>query len=358
MRPTFLPVLAVLALSAPAAAQPPDPPRPDLRIAVPVVVRVDGPAIASLHAESIARARAYQGRNSGSEQTERFSRKVRVGRDGRVSVSNISGDIVVSAGSGDEVSIEAVKRARGDGGLASVRIDVEERGGGVYVRTTHTGRNDHASVDYTITMPATAAIEVHSVSGNVKVTGIHGSVRADSVSGNVTSTDTPKLETAKSVSGDVTLSGVTTDGDLSAGSVSGSVVARNVKVHALEIGSVSGDLTAADVSCDRLTAKSVSGSVDYTGAITKGGTYDINVHSGDVRLKLANPAGFVLNANSFSGSIRSDLPLTIGGDSSRDRDRGGRRSGMDSHSMRATFGDGSATLTVRTFSGDIVISKR
>jgi DUF4097 and DUF4098 domain-containing protein YvlB len=359
MRPTFLPVLAVLALSAPAEAQPPDPPRPpNLRIAVPVVVRVDGPAIASLHAESIARARAYQGRNSGSEQTERFSRKVRVGRDGRVSVSNISGDIVVSAGSGDEVSIEAVKRARGDGGLASVRIDVEERGGGVYVRTTHTGRNDHASVDYTITMPATAAIEVHSVSGNVKVTGIHGSVRADSVSGNVTSTDTPKLETAKSVSGDVTLSGVTTDGDLSAGSVSGSVVARNVKVHALEIGSVSGDLTAADVSCDRLTAKSVSGSVDYTGAITKGGTYDINVHSGDVRLKLANPAGFVLNANSFSGSIRSDLPLTIGGDSSRDRDRGGRRSGMDSHSMRATFGDGSATLTVRTFSGDIVISKR
>jgi DUF4097 and DUF4098 domain-containing protein YvlB len=151
---------------------------------------------------------------------------------------------------------------------------------------------------------------------------------------------------------------VTTDGDLSAGSVSGSVVARNVKVHSLEIGSVSGDLTATDVACERLTAKSVSGSVDYTGAITKGGTYDINVHSGDVRLKLANPAGFVLNANSFSGSIRSDLPLTIGGDSSRDRDRGGRRSGMDSHAMRATFGDGSATLTVRTFSGDIVISKR
>jgi hypothetical protein len=31
---------------------------------------------------------------------------------------------------------------------------------------------------------------------------------------------------------------------------------------------------------------------------------------------------------------------------------------MDNHSMRATYGDGSATLIVRTFSGDIVISKR
>jgi hypothetical protein len=32
--------------------------------------------------------------------------------------------------------------------------------------------------------------------------------------------------------------------------------------------------------------------------------------------------------------------------------------GLSSHSMRATYGDGSATVTVRTFSGDIVIGKR
>src|SRR3954454_4357071 len=45
----------------------------------------------------------YQGRNNGPEQTERFSRRVKIGRDGRFSLSNISGDIVVTAGSGDEV---------------------------------------------------------------------------------------------------------------------------------------------------------------------------------------------------------------------------------------------------------------
>ena len=48
---------------------------------------------------------AYQGRNRGPDQTERFSRRVKVGRDGRVSVGNIAGDIVVTGGSGDEVSI-------------------------------------------------------------------------------------------------------------------------------------------------------------------------------------------------------------------------------------------------------------
>ena len=313
--------------------------------------------------------RAYQGRNSGPEQTERFSRKVRVGRDGRVSVSNIAGDIVVTTGGSDEVSIEAVKRTRGNQSeLARVRILVDDRPGRVDVRTEHEqnyrdrdGRGDHVSVDYTITAPAGVAVELKSISGSVKVTGSRGAVRAETISGDVTATDTPKLELAKSVSGNVTLSGVSTDGDLAVGSISGNVIARAVKVHALDMTSVSGDVKVNDVTCDRLSAKSVSGGVEYSGAINRNGSYDINVHSGTVRLLLANPAGFVLNANSFSGSIRSDLPLTIGGDSSASsssqRDRG-RRFGISSHSMRATYGDGSATVTVRTFSGDIVINKR
>ena len=311
------------------------------------------------------KARAYQGRNNGPEQTERFSRKVKIGRDGRVSIANISGDIVVTAGSGDDVSIDAVKRTRGgQGDLASVRIDVEERGGRVDVQTTHTGRNDRVSVDYTVVMPATASVDVHSVSGSVKVTGVHGSVRAETVSGNVTTTDTPRLENAKSVSGDVYLTGAAADGDLSAASVSGNVTAKGLKARGLDLGSVSGDISLSDVSCDRLTIKTVSGNVEYAGTIVRSGRYEITSHSGTVRLLLDNPSGFELNANSFSGSVRSELPLTIGGDSGRrdrdtrdDRDRG-RRDGSNNRAMRATFGDGAATLTVRTFSGNIIIAKR
>jgi DUF4097 and DUF4098 domain-containing protein YvlB len=228
----------------------------------------------------------------------------------------------------------------------------------VDVRTVHTGRNDNVSVDFTITMPATASITAHSVSGNLQVNGVRGTVRAETVSGNVTANNTPKVEAAKSVSGSVTLSGISTDGDLSVGSVSGNVTAKSVKVRGLDVSSVSGGLSLTDVTCERLGVKSVSGDVEYTGSIAKGGSYDINVHSGDVRMTLANPSGFVLSASSFSGSVRSELPLTIGGDADRDTgDRRGRR-GMGTHSMRATYGDGSATLNIRTFSGDIVIAKR
>ncbi len=180
------------------------------------------------------------------------------------------------------------------------------------------------------------------------------------MSGDVTINDAPRLEAAKTVSGDVSLTGVTADGDLSAASVSGNVRAKGLKARGLDLGSVSGDISVTDVTCERLGVKTVSGGVEYAGGIAKGGRYEINAHSGTVRLQLTNPAGFELTANSFSGSIRSELPLTIGGDSGRQGDSGsrGRRDSMNNHAMRATFGDGSATLVVRTFSGDIVITKR
>jgi DUF4097 and DUF4098 domain-containing protein YvlB len=309
----------------------------------------------------------YQGRNNGPEQTERFSRKVKIGRDGRFSLNNISGEIVVTAGSGDEVSIDAIKRTRGDKSeLANVQIMVDDRAGRVDVRTEHeqnrrdrNGRSDRVSVDYTVTVPASVSVDLHSVSGSVKVSGIHGSLRAETVSGDVTIIDAPRLEAAKTVSGDVSLTGVTADGDLSAGSVSGNVRAKGLKARGLDLGSVSGDINVSDVTCDRLGVKSVSGNVEYAGGISKGGRYEINAHSGTVRLLLANPGGFELNANSFSGSIRSDLPLTIGGDATRRNDSPrGRRDTVNNHSIRATFGDGSATIVVRTFSGDIIIGKR
>lgn len=310
---------------------------------------------------------AYQGHNNGPEQSERFSRKVKIGRDGRVTLTNIAGDISVTAGTGDEVSIEAVKRTRGDKSeLANVQITVDERAGRVDVRTEYDQNRDRnrrgnsVSVDYTVTLPASASAELHSVSGAVKVTGVHGSLRAETVSGNVAIIDAPRLETAKTVSGDVSLIGVTAEGDLSAASVSGNVRAKGLKARGVDLGSVSGDISVSEVTCERLGVKTVSGTVEYAGGIAKGGRYEINAHSGTVRLLLTNPAGFELNANSFSGSIRSELPLTISGDSARRNDspRGRRDSGGNSHSMRGTFGDGSATLVVRTFSGDIIIAKR
>jgi DUF4097 and DUF4098 domain-containing protein YvlB len=259
MRPTFLLLGIVMTTAAPLFAQ--DAHDPDPRIVIREQVRDVILAAQAVRVREVARA--YQGRNAGPEQTERFSRKVKIGRDGRVSLSNIAGDIVVATGGSDELSIEAVKRTRGSQSeLQRVSIIVEERGGRVDIRTEHPryssdrdGRNgDHVSVDYTLTVPASVAVDVKSVSGNIKVTASRGAVRAESVSGDITATDTPKLELAKSVSGNVTLAGVSTDGDLAAGSISGTVTARAVKVHGLSLSSVSGNLKVTDARTTLSTA--------------------------------------------------------------------------------------------------------
>lgn len=305
--------------------------------------------------------RSYQGRDRGPEQTDRVSAKYRIGRDGRVSVTNISGEIAVTGGSGDEVSVEAVKRTRGDRSrLGDVRIETSNAAGRVEIRTEYPRMsNTNVSVDYTLTVPAGVSLELHSVSGDLKVTGVRGTVRLETISGSVTGTDTPNVELAKSVSGDISLSGISTEQTLTAGSISGAIAVKGVKARRLELSSVSGDVVLTDVNAASVHAKSISGGFEYTGVIAKGGEYDVNVHSGTIRFSLSNPSGFYLNADTFSGSIQTDFPITIGGTTRSDsgNDRGRRRMSLG-QSVHGTNGDGSATLTLRTFSGSIVISKR
>jgi DUF4097 and DUF4098 domain-containing protein YvlB len=186
----------------------------------------------------------------------------------------------------------------------------------------------------------------------VKVSSVQGPVRAESISGNVTAVATQRLEAAKSVSGNVDLTDTSADADLSASSISGGISAKGLKARALDLGTVSGDVVLTNVASERINIRSVSGGVEYSGTLARNGRYDINSHSGTVRLTLSNDIGFELNANSFSGSIRSDLPLTLGATRGDERRRG------PMHATRGVFGDGSAALTIRTFSGDIVISKR
>jgi hypothetical protein len=324
------------------------------------------------------------------QQTERVSRRIPIGRDGHFSLTNIAGEIVIASGAGDDVVLQAVKRTNGDRReLSLVDIDIDARPGRVDVETRHSFGNrfrDHqVAVDYNVQLPAGTTVDVRSVSGTIKVSGITGAVRAETVSGSISATGTPRLEQAKSVSGDVEVNDVSGAGDVRVGSVSGRLRARGLRGRSLDLGTVSGDLTLSDVSLDRLGVRSVSGNVGYTGRLTKAGRFEFNSHSGTVRLALSDAVGFDLTAGTFSGAIRSQLPLKFSSDGSDVNVPPpppappaapgqsaapappappappalgapfGRR-GLN-RSIRGTLGDGSAVVIVHTFSGDIVIEK-
>jgi len=316
-------------------------------------------AAAEVTAQPLNLARLYQGRNRAPEQSDSFSRKIRIARDGRVIISNVSGEIIVTAAAGDEVSIDATKRWRGGRDVRDrVNIVVEERPARIEIRTDYGSfwRGDDVSVDYNVAVPSGVALEVHSVSGRVRVTGVKGAARFSSVSGSITATDTPGVEYARSVSGSIDIGGISHDTAVSLSSVSGRINLNGVRARELELSTVSGDAVLRDATCGRVSSRTVSGSFEYNGALTRNGRYEATSHSGSIRFAIADNSGFELNATSFSGSIRSDFPMTVGGERNPNIRGRGRRGPGDS--LQATFGDGSASLNLRTFSGDITITKR
>jgi DUF4097 and DUF4098 domain-containing protein YvlB len=341
--------IAITMLTLGALAAPASPARAQM---VPERIR----AIVSDRLETHT-ARYQQGRE---EQSDRQTKTVKIGNDGELSLSNISGDIVVTRGNGD-ATIEIVKSARARTAeearelLGLVTVNVTERSGRAEVKTVYPGddemrrnnrRNVNVSVGYNVTAPAGTRLTINSISGSIRVSDIKGDVSANSVSGTVHVANGGRISSAKSVSGDVEIVDTQTDGALEVQSVSGGVTLRKVSARRIDVSSVSGSVSIQDAQCDRVEAHSVSGGVEFGGTLAKGGRYELNSHSGDVRVVLAGATGFELEANSFSGTIRSDLPLKMQGDVGRRR------------SMQGVFGDGSAVLNVTTFSGSVVISRK
>ena len=332
------------------------------------------PASAQVYPERIpslarARARAEQARDrqrGQEEQTERTTKTVRIGANGELDIANIAGDITVTRGSGNDATVEIVKTARGRTPdearemLGLVQVDVAERGGRAEIRTRYPSgdemrvrnrRNLSVSVAFTIAAPPNARITARSVSGNLGVRDIRGELSLESVSGNITIANGGRVAQAKTVSGNVEITGTELEGALEASSVSGTVALRKSKARRLDLSTVSGNLDLEDVDCARVDMQAVSGDIQLAGRLASSGRYDINSHSGQIRVAVSGDTGFEVNAESFSGSIRSDFPLTQEGPADTGR-------GRHQRSLRGVYGNGSAVLDLTTFSGSILITKR
>jgi hypothetical protein len=309
-------------------------------------------------------AERYQHRDdTRQEQTERTTKTVRLGANGSLALTNVAGDITVSRGGGSEATVEIVKTARArdvadaKDQLELVQVDVTELANRAEVKTRYPNgesrnrgrRNVNVSVAYNVTAPAGTHLTIESVSGTIKVTDVKGDVSATSVSGDVRISGAGRVGTAKSISGSVEITDAQVDGSLEANSISGDVTFRRIRAHRLGGATVSGNVRFEDVQCDQITAHSTSGDVFFSGPLARNGRYELKTFSGEVRLALAGNTGFEIDANSFSGDVRTEFPLTTRGNiASR-----GRRT-----HVTGTYGDGSAVLDITTFSGSVAITKK
>jgi DUF4097 and DUF4098 domain-containing protein YvlB len=323
---------------------------------VTLVALVATPALA----QERRREREQRRTDTRETQTDRQTRTLNIGAEGELDLSNIAGDIVVTRGGGNAVTLEIVKTARGQDAasmLPLVTVDIIERGNRAEVQTRYPDgdelhrrfnrRNINVDVSFTIVAPTNTRLVLKSISGSINVKDIAGALTLESTSGSVSVANAGRTVTAKSISGDVEALDTKIDGRLEAGTISGTVRVRRTSARGLTLSSVSGAVEIEDSTSDRVEAQSVSGDVGFRGDLEPNGRYEFGSHSGSVKVALGGKTGFQVQATSFSGSITSDFPITLQGNQ-------GRRQ----HNVRGVYGNGAAVLEITAFSGSILITKR
>ena len=367
IRQTISALLAASALALPVYAQ-----TEPAKSAKPAT-RVQPPARVVIQQEQRERAiererqRAMQRDNNRAQQTERLEHTFKLGGSGELQVSNLTGDITITRGGGNQIRVEAIKTARARTEqqarelLPAVRVEFLERGGraeikAIYPRENFGGsnaRNVSVSVAYTITAPEGTSINVRTLTGNVKVTGVKGELSLVSLSGDVRVFDGARVSSATSTYGDVEIRDLQAKTPLEARSTSGNIIVANSRVPRMELGTISGTVTVENVQSEQIEAQTLSGDLILAFPFAKNGRYDLNSHSGNVNITLVGDTGFELDANSFSGNVRSAVTLVDRASGTNDPARAGRM-----RRLRGRYGDGNALIDVTTFSGNVVITRK
>jgi hypothetical protein len=278
----------------------------------------------------------------------------------RIELSVAASDVEIRPGTGSSIHIEAIQRGGSEG---DYQVDVVPSGD--TLRVTESSRSFFCffcsrGVRYRIALPSGAQADIHTASGEIDVEGLSGAVSLASFSGDVRAGELTGGLTVSTTSGEVRLSDIV--GKLDVGSISGDVKLENGNIDgatvnttsgevdlegvagALKLTSVSGDIQVREARDGQLNFSTTSGEIKYEGSLASKSANSLNSISGDVNLRLPEASAFRLDASTVSGDISSDFELRDGQQARRN--------------LSGTVGDGSATLTIGTTSGDIDIERQ
>jgi DUF4097 and DUF4098 domain-containing protein YvlB len=232
-----------------------------------------------------------------SAVTETINKEFPFPKDGKLTIENVNGKIIVEQWDKDSVKIEAVKTAKGSSDEnarkaltdAKVEFTVEGKNTTVSVKTPQSfsfftwlcGMGSTVEISFKIMAPSSAKLDLTSVNGDISVTVKDARVEAETVNGAVT---------------------VKNAAILSATTVNGSIDFDTENIAQIE--SVNGAITGAIRS-----EKPKPGSVE--------------VVNGSISVKLLPSAGVTLSAESINGGIESDFAEVEGTKREKSGDVGG-----------------------------------
>lgn len=238
---------------------------------------------------------------AAQDQTETFEQSYPLAANGRVSVSNVNGSIVIEAWDKAEVRLVATKIADSKETLAEVNIRVDARADYFSVETDYgdwnssrdAGRgwkNRRLEVQFRLQVPRTAVLnEIQTVNGSVTVADFVNYTKISAVNGNVSATNLRGAANLSTVNGEV----------------------------------------AADF--DRLEA---------------GGRISLSTVNGRVNLVIPSDANATVRADSLNGSISNEFGLPV---------RKGQYVGRD---LYGRIGNGEVEIKLNSVNGGLSIGRK
>jgi Toastrack DUF4097 len=228
-----------------------------------------------------------------------------------VVIKGHKGDMNIIAGGDNNALVDARKHGNDAAGSASMQVQFgrskNEHGQDRLDITTSPG---NTNVDFDVTLPASAQVQIQMDGGAIAVNGVSG-VTIDTFSGNLD---------VENINGPVDIQ--TENGDIMARALDGPVKMQtqngSIRVNAIK-GQVQALTQNGDVVIRQAALKGQSvletnnGSVRVGGSLDPTGTYRLKTARGDINLSLPANAAFQLSAHTASGSVSNDFGGSIVG---------------------------------------------
>ena len=260
-----------------------------------------------------------------------------VGTRADLTLRNVRGSIEVSGWDRPEVHVVAVKKLGTEWGAREsferTAVEMDQSGSHVRVRTrSHGDRGIFGwigigrtppQVAYTVKVPATSDVSVRTVAGLLTVSDVLGTLYLRTVDGEINITR---------VSGQILLSGVSAQ--IRGDQIGGAVAIKTVSGHAV----------LAKSQLTSFLGKCVSGDVRIETTLDTTGTYESRTVDGSLHLIVPPDSRATGELESVSGRASCELPCQVS------EERRGRVR------WRGIINGGGATISLKTVSGDLMIS--
>jgi hypothetical protein len=205
----------------------------------------------------------------------------------------VAGDIhVQQGGSASSLDIQTNRQSGWFDDPNNIQVNIQQSGNTFTVGTNSGGGGflSNRNVDFTITVPQNANLDLQTDSGDISVNNVNGLATLSTNSGDISAT-------ADNFSANSSLQ--TTSGDVRA---SGDVLGDGTAITT----------TSGDIHLDNDTLQgsekfnATSGDIDFNGTVDPKGIYQFEDVSGDITINLQQGQSYSVNAQTASGSINTD----------------------------------------------------